>query len=149
MSVSKGDEAIRLDAGLDQLAESRDAEAGGQVLVANAAAQGGGDADHEVELVFLGELGPAGDDVAVVLWRLGQRGGVVNAVVVEEHATDLVALFQRGLAEQVGGIAGLMLVGPFVDGDCNLHEKAFLRNGCGSRRSDWHANHASRRSGTW
>ena len=49
--------------------------AGGQVLVADAAAQGGGNADHEVELVFFGELGPAGDDVAVILRRLGQRRG--------------------------------------------------------------------------
>jgi hypothetical protein len=41
-------------------------------LVDDAAALRGGDADHHVEVVLLGKLRPAVDDVTVVLRRRGQ-----------------------------------------------------------------------------
>ena len=71
MSVSKGHEAVGFDAGFDQLAETGDAETGGQVLVADAAGAGGGNADHGGELVFFGGLGPAGEEVGGVVGRAG------------------------------------------------------------------------------
>ena len=48
-----------------------------------------------------GELRPARDDVAVVLRRLGHPRRVVDAIVIEKHAVDCMALRKRRLAEQV------------------------------------------------
>ncbi len=121
LPIPEHDQPVGLYAGLDQLAEAGDAESRREVVVADAAPQRRGDADDEVDAVFLGELGPAHDDVAVVLRRLGQPRRVVDAVVVEKDAMDLVPLGEGGLAEQVSGVAGLVLVGPFVDEDSELH----------------------------
>src|SRR5690606_4883560 len=123
-SVAEGDEAVGLDAGLDQLAEPGDPEARRQHLVLDAATQRRGDADDQVDAVLLGQLRPPRDDVAVVLRRLGEPRRVVHPVVVEEHAADLVPLGDRGLAEQVGRVARLVLVGPFVDQNAELHSSA-------------------------
>jgi hypothetical protein len=128
------DQAVGLDAGVDQLAEPGDAEARRQHGLDQPAAQSGGHAHHQVDLVLLGQPAPAGDDVAVVLRRLGVPGRVVHAVVIEEHALHLVPLGDRRGAEEIRGVGRLVLVRPLVDQDCNLHLPSCLRSGCGSRR---------------
>jgi hypothetical protein len=85
---------------VDQLAQARDAEARGQHLVLDAAAQGGGHADHQVDAVLFLQRRPAVDDVAVVLRRLGQPRRVVDTVVIEEHALHLVPLGDGGGGER-------------------------------------------------
>ena len=122
----KDDKFVGLNRRFDQLAETRDAEARcdvgrilfvalGLAVVDDAAALGRGNAHHQVEVVLLRELAPAVDHVAVVLGRRGQAGAVVDPVVVEEDAKDLVSLLQCRLGEQIGAVRGLMLVRPFVD----------------------------------
>jgi hypothetical protein len=84
---------------INQLAQARNAEARGQHLVLDAAAQCGGHAHHQVHAVLLLQRRPAVDDVAVVLRRLGQPRRVVDAVVIEEHALHLVPLGDGGAAK--------------------------------------------------
>src|SRR5574339_1063029 len=111
-SVTEHHQPVGLDAGLDQLPKARDAEARREVvgvlavalrfaLVHQPAALRRRDAHHEVELVLGGKLAPALDDVAVVLRRHGEPGAVVDAVVIEEHTVDLVALRERRPGELV------------------------------------------------
>jgi len=65
--------------------------------------------------VFLGQLRPAVDDVAVILWRRGQTSGVVDTVMIEEDAEDLVALRQHRLGKLIGGVGRLVRVGTFAN----------------------------------
>jgi len=94
---------------------------GGKVALGDAATQAGGDADHQIDLVILGQLLPVLGHVAVVAGRLAQFGGVVDAVVIEEHPEDLVALVQGRLAELEGAVGGLMVVGTLVDQNGEFH----------------------------
>src|SRR3990170_4216619 len=100
-SAAEHDQAVGLDAGLDQLTQAGDAEARSDVVgvlavslglarIHQAAPLRGRDADHEVELVLLGEFAPAFDDIAIVLRRHAEARAVVDPVVIEEHAEDLV-----------------------------------------------------------
>src|ERR1039457_3069509 len=146
-SVPERHQPVGLDAAVDQLPQAGDPETGRQYLVLDAAAQRGGDADHEVDLVLGRQCRPAVDDVPVVLRRLGQPGRVVHPVVIEEHALDLVPLGQRGDRELVGTVARLVGIGPFADEQTELHAIS-VRSGYGSTCSGWLASLASRRSGT-
>ena len=81
-----------------------------QHLVLDAAAQRGGDAHHQIHAVLLLQRRPAVDDVAVVLRRLGEPGRVVDPVVIEEDALDLVPCGRWRLAELPGAVARLVVV---------------------------------------
>ena len=90
--------------------------------------------ENGTHAVLLGELRPALDHVAVVLRRLGEPRRVVHAVVIEEHAENLVAAGQYRLRELEGGIGGLVCVGAFVDQNCKFHVVSVLRNVHAPRR---------------
>lgn len=119
--VAKHDHAVGPNSGFDQLAQARNPEARGQQLVGHAAAQGGGDADHQVQAVHYAQLGPQLDQVAVVALRLGKLVRVVDPVVVEEHPWDFVTLGERRLGETVGGIRRLMGKRALVHQNSKLH----------------------------
>ena len=80
VSVPENDETVGLDAGLDQLAEARNAKARRDVVgvlalpfrlvgVENAAALRGGDADHQIEWCSRASSLQSSLQVAVVLRR--------------------------------------------------------------------------------
>ena len=74
-----------------------------------------------IDAVRLGKLRPASLDVPIVLRRGGEPRPVVDAVVIEEHAEDLMALPDRGLRELERGVRRLVLIRAFVDEQSNLH----------------------------
>ncbi len=94
----------------------------GFAVVDDAAALGRGNAEDEVEVILLCQRHPPVDHVAVVLRRRGEPGTVLHTVVIEEHAKDLVPLFQCGLGEMVGRVGRLVLIGPLVYLDCQFHD---------------------------
>ena len=125
------------DARLDQLAEARDTEAGGDVVavlaltfglvfIQNAAPLRGGDAHHQVEVVLFGQLRPLLGDVAIILRRYRKTCRVVYAVVVEEHTENFMALGQRRLGKLISGISCLVLVRAFVYLNTYFHDSGSL-----------------------
>src|SRR5512140_1100025 len=104
-SVTEHHQSIRADRRFHELSQAGNAEALREVFLDDAAAQRRGHAHDEVQAVLLAQLDPALHDVAVVLRRLREPGRVVHAVVIEEHPVDLVARFERRLAEQVRAVA--------------------------------------------
>ena len=85
-------------------------------------------------LCFCGEFRPRLLQVAIVLRRHRESRAVVDAVVVEEDAEDLVPLLQRRLGELIGGVGRLVRIGTFVDKNSelqlNLPVLAALRRCC-------------------
>ena len=87
----------------------------GLVGVENAAALRRGHADHEIDPLFGGQIAPQHLHVAIVPWRYAEARAVVDPVVIEEDAKDLVSALDRGDGETVGRIGRLVRVGSFVD----------------------------------
>src|SRR3989304_4191203 len=114
-SLPKPHHPVRPDAGVHELAEAGNLETRRQQVGLDAAAQSGGDTDNHLEAVLLAELGPQLDQIAVVGLWLRQPVRVVDAIVIEEHAIDFMALRQRRLGELVGGVRRLVGKRPFVD----------------------------------
>ncbi len=74
-------------------------------------------------------------DQRLTMWRSSCGGSVsrrrvVDAVVIEEHALDLVPLGQRGLGELVGRVGGLVRVRAFADQHAEFH-------GVGDQKRMW------------
>ncbi|MCY1458923.1 hypothetical protein D9M71_763500 [compost metagenome] len=80
----------------------RTAVAGGFLVVQHTAAQGGGDADHAVQLVVADETCPGCGDVQLVLARHRVARSAVHAFLIEEQADDLMAASQRRFGEAQG-----------------------------------------------
>ena len=81
--------------------------------------------DH-INVMCLSQFGPAGDDVAVVLWRCCQTRAIVDAIVVEKDAKDFVSFLQCGLGEVVGRVSRLVLIRTFVYLNRKFHKSDFL-----------------------
>ena len=71
--------------------------------------------NDQVEVVLLGEFGPQLGEVAVVLRRHAETRAVVDAVVIEKHPRDVMALVQGRLGELVGTVRRLVLVRALVN----------------------------------
>jgi hypothetical protein len=108
------------------LAETGDAEAFSNVVailslalrfifVKDAAPLCSSDADDQVQIVFLRQLGLLLGYIAVILRWNPEPCAVVDAVVVEEHTINLVPLVQRGLGELDRRIGGLVLIRTFIN----------------------------------
>ena len=131
-SVSEQHDAVGLDGAFDQLTETGDAKARGDVVgvftvapalvgVDDSPALSGGNTHHQIEVVPLGELRPFAGDVAIVLGRNRESRGGVDAVMIKEHAIDLVSPLEHGAAEIERRIGGLVLIGPLTDDDGEFH----------------------------
>ncbi len=86
------------------------------------------DAHNEIDVVHERNFAPLLLQVAVVLWGHGQARAVVDAVVIEEHAKDLMPLGERRLHELQGAVGRLVRVGSLIDDDSQL-QTALLRRG--------------------
>lgn len=71
--------------------------------------------------MLLCQFAPAGDDIAVILWRGCQSRAIIDAIVVEEDTKDFVSFLQRGLGEIIGRIRRLVLIRTFVNLNSELY----------------------------
>jgi hypothetical protein len=123
--ITKYDDTVTLHRTFNQLPQAGDTESLGYIggilaialgftVIDYAPALGGGYTDHEIKIVFTGKLGPAFNNVPVILRRSSQPGAVVNTVVVEEDTKNLVSLLQCCLGEEIGRVRRLVLIRSFV-----------------------------------
>src|SRR5690554_466408 len=128
MSTSKGQESVAKGCSLYHLSKSGQLELRCQVpgslvvalgfcLVQDAAAQSGGHADYQIDLMALLEFAPGLAEIEFILRRRGEAGGIVDAILIEKYPFHSVPFSQCGLGKPVGSVGGLAGKGSSVYGD--------------------------------
>ena len=98
-----------------QLTKAGNAETFHQVIFNDTATKTGGNTHNQINTFFGGKVAPAFDDVTIVSLRGGKLVGVINTIVIEEHARHFVTFFKRGFYKLVSRVGSLMRKRPFVD----------------------------------
>lgn len=118
MRSTKYDKTVGLKGGLDQLPQTGNAKAIGQVIIGFALPPGfigtqqsaplrGGNAHYQIDLVLLRQFSPLRGKLKFVIGRRGVFERMVNAVVVKKHPKHFMPLRQSGLDEPVRGMPGI------------------------------------------
>src|SRR5690606_2549387 len=115
MSTSKGQESVAKGCSLYHLSKAGQLELGCQVpgslvvalgfcLVQEAAAQSGGHADYQIDLMALLEFAPGLAEIEFILRRRGEAGGIVDAILIEKYPYHSVPINQCRLGKAVGRV---------------------------------------------
>ena len=124
--IAKGDQAVTLNTGFDQLTKTGDTEAFcnivgvftiafGFIRISDTTALGSCNTKYQVKVMRLGQFRPAVDDIAIILRWSGQTCAVIYAIVVEEDTKTLVSLLQGSLCEVVSSVRCFVGVGTFTN----------------------------------
>ena len=138
-SVAEYDQSVCLNTCLDQLTETGNAETFcnivsiftltlGFIFIKQTATLGSCDADDQVKFMFFLKFSPLLGDISIILRRYAQTRRVIDAIVVEENAKNLMPLCQGSFNKLIGWVCecGNRLDGKFKCASCAKDYKGII-----------------------